>query len=200
VTVMNNARFRAIVFFLILSFAALLSLGNADAAKKEQTSPEVYQAQAQSTQVGKTFNVTVIIDRYSKPEERQGLVDAFEQAGSEGLVDALGKMDSKGRVVITSAYVSSSYDISFISKIPTSEGFKINLLTKLGPRESWLSGRSLGYSVSALDLNINHDKTKSAGILRPACQFKIDKESNQLKIEDNKTPWTLQNIVQKSKN
>jgi len=54
--------------------------------------------------------------------------------------------------------------------------------------------------VSALDLNINHDKTKSAGILRPACQFKIDKESNQLKIEDNKTPWTLQNIVQKSKN
>ncbi len=188
------------MFFLILSFAALLSLGNADAAKKEQTSPEVYQAQAQSTQVGKTFNVTVIIDRYSKPEERQGLVDAFEQAGSEGLVDALGKMDSKGRVVITSAYVSSSYDISFISKIPTSEGFKINLLTKLGPRESWLSGRSLGYSVSALDLNINHDKTKSAGILRPACQFKIDKESNQLKIEDNKTPWTLQNIVQKSKN
>ena len=96
VTVMNSGRLRVIAFVLKLSFAALVSLGNADAAKKEQTSPEVYQAQAQSTQVGKTFNVTVIIDRYSKPEERQGLVDAFEQAGSEGLVDALGKMDSKG--------------------------------------------------------------------------------------------------------
>lgn len=188
------------MFFLTLSFVALLSLGDADAAKKKQASPEVYQAQAQSTQVGKTYSVTVIIDRYSKPEERQGLVDAFEQAGSEGLVDALGKMDPKGRVVITSAYVSSTYDISFISKIPTGDGFKINLLTKLGPRETWLSGRSVGYSVSALDLNINHDKTKSAGILHPACQFKIDKESNQLQIEDNKTPWTLQNIVQKNKN
>ena len=168
--------------------------------RRNRPHPRCIKRRRRVLRSGRLINVTVIIDRYSKPEERQGLVDAFEQAGSEGLVDALGKMDPKGRVVITSAYVSSSYDISFISKIPTSEGFKINLLTKLGPRESWLSGRSLGYSVSALDLNINHDKTKSAGILRPACQFKIDKESNQLKIEDNKTPWTLQNIVQKSKN
>jgi hypothetical protein len=52
---------------------------------------EVYQAQAmgQSTQLGQTFHVTINIERYSMPEERQVLVDAFQQAGSEGLFNAL---------------------------------------------------------------------------------------------------------------
>jgi hypothetical protein len=41
-------------------------------------------------------NVTINIERYSAPEERQVLVDAFQQAGSEGLFNALEKNEFQG--------------------------------------------------------------------------------------------------------
>ena len=69
----------------------------------------------QGTQFGQTFNVTVNIERYSSPEERQVLVEAFQQAGSEGLFNALEKMRSKGRLAITGTL---GYDISFVEKFP----------------------------------------------------------------------------------
>jgi len=47
------------------------------------------------TQAGKTFNVTIRINDFSSPEERQVLVDAFNKAGFHGLYNALEKMESK---------------------------------------------------------------------------------------------------------
>jgi hypothetical protein len=38
-------------------------------------------------------------------------------------------MDSKGRIAITDTL---GYDISFVRKIPTDEGYKIRILTKTG--------------------------------------------------------------------
>jgi hypothetical protein len=82
----------------IACFVALLSFHSA--AQEEQRVNGVYQAQAmgQNTQFGQTFNVTVNIERYSTPEERRVLVEAFQQAGSKGLFNALEKMRSKGRL------------------------------------------------------------------------------------------------------
>ena len=99
----------------IACFVALLTFHSA--AQEEQRVNEVYQAQAmgQGTQFGQTFNVTVNIERYSSPEERQVLVEAFQQAGSEGLFNALGKMRSKGRLAITGTL---GYDISSSVKFP----------------------------------------------------------------------------------
>lgn len=91
----------------------------------------------QSTQLGQTFHATINIERYSTPEERQVLVDAFQQAGSEGLVNALEKMNSKGRIAITGTL---GYDTSFIRKIPNVYGYKIRVLTNR-PDPIW---RSLG--------------------------------------------------------
>jgi hypothetical protein len=50
------------------------------------------------------------------------LVEAFQQAGSEGLFDALEKMRSKGRIAITGTL---GYEVSFVRKIPTDTGYKI---------------------------------------------------------------------------
>ena len=88
------------------------------AAQDDKPLREVYQANAmgQGTQLGRTFSVTVNIERYSTPEERQVLVDAFNKAGSQGLYNALGKMQSKGRLADTGTL---GYDISFVRKIPT---------------------------------------------------------------------------------
>ena len=169
-------------------------------AQENKPTREVYQAQAwgQSTQMGKTFNVTVNIEQYSTPEERQILVDAFQQARSEGLFNALEKMNSKGRIAITGTL---GYDISFVRKIPTKDGFKIRVLTNRPIRfgEAWVNGRSMDYNLSALELNISEDKDKSTGILLPACKFKIDKKTKELEIENYQNPWRLSNIMDRNK-
>ena len=108
-----------------LAIASLVVLITFDSvAQDDKPIREVYQAQAmgQSTQMGQDFNVTIIVERYSTPGERQVLVDAFQQAGSEGLFNALDKMHSKGRIAITGTL---GYDISFIRKIPAGDGYML---------------------------------------------------------------------------
>ena len=184
-----------------MAIACLLLIVSFDSrAQEEKAVREVYQAQAmgQSTQMGRNFSVTINIERYSTPEERQVLVDAFQQAGSEGLFNALEKMGSKGRIAITGTL---GYDISFVRKIPTSDGFKIRVLTNRPIRfgEAWVNGRSTDYNLSAMELNISEDKDKSGGILLPACKFKIDKKTKELEIENYQNPWKLVNVMDRSK-
>jgi hypothetical protein len=182
----------------IVCLVALLSFDSA--AQEEQRVHEVYQAQAmgQGTQFGKTFNVTINIERYSTPDERQVLVEAFQQAGSEGLFNSLEKMRSKGRIAITGTL---GYDISFVRKIPTDTGYKVRILTNRPIRfgEAWVNGRSTDYNLSALELDMSNEKDKSTGVLLPACQFKINKKTNELEIENYQNPWKLQNIMDRSK-
>ena len=183
-----------------LAIACLVVMVSFDSAAQQDKRREVYQAQAmgQSTQMGKTFNVTLNIERYSTPEERQVLVDAFQQARSEGLFNALEKMNAKGRIAITGTL---GYDISFVRKIPTRDGFKIRVLTNRPIRfgEAWVNGRSTDYNLSALELNVSEDKDKSTGILLPASKFKINKKTNELEVENYQNPWKLINIMDRSK-
>jgi hypothetical protein len=184
-----------------VAIACLVALvGSHGAAQEDKPLREVYQAQAmgQGTQLGKNLNVTINIERYSTPEERQILSDAFKQAGSKGLFNALDKMRSKGRIAITGTL---GYDISFVRKIPTDDGFKIRVLTNRPIRfgEAWVNGRSMDYNLSALELNISDERNKSAGILLPACQFKIDKKTGEIVAENYQNPWKLQNIMDSSK-
>jgi hypothetical protein len=194
--IMKSSRMFAAV--TIICLVALV--GSRGAAQEDKPIREVYQAQAmgQSTQLGQNFNVTINIERYSTPEERQILIDAFEQAGSKGLFNALEKMRSKGRIAITGTL---GYDVSFVRKIPTDEGFKIRILTNRPIRfgEAWVNGRSTDYNLSALELDISDQRNKSTGILLPACQFKIDKKTNEIVAENYQNPWKLVNILDRSK-
>jgi hypothetical protein len=170
------------------------------AAQDDKPVREVYQAQAmgQSTQMGKTFNVTVNIERYSTSEERQILVEAFQEAGSEGLFNALEKLRSKGRISITGTL---GYDISFVRKIPNADGsYKIRVLTnrEISIGEKWVNGRTVDYNLTALELTMSPEKDKSTGVLLPACKFRIDKKTKELEIENYQNPWTLNNIMDRS--
>jgi hypothetical protein len=182
----------ALALFLLASFSSVA---------QDKPKREVYQAQAmgQSTQMGKTFNVTVNIAEYSDSEERQVLVQAFEKAGSKGLYNALEKMPAKGRISMTGTL---GYDIAFVRKIPTDGGFKIRVLTNRPIRigEAWENGRSVDYNLSALELDISNEKDKSSGVLMPASMFKIDKKTNELVIENFQNPWKLVNILDRTDN
>jgi hypothetical protein len=181
----------------IACLAMLASLNSV--AQEDKPVREVYQAQAtgQNTQFGKNFNVTIRVEQYSTQEERQVLVDAFQQSGSEGLFNALEKMPSKGRIAITGTL---GYDISFARKIPIAGGYKIRVLTNRPIRigEAWVNGRSTDYNLSALEMDVSSEKGKSTGVLLPACKFKINKKTAELEIENYQNPWTLQNIMDRS--
>jgi hypothetical protein len=178
----------------------LLLSGIHGVAQDEQALHEVYQAQAmgQNTQVGQTFNVTVHIDEYSTPEERQILIDAFNTGGSKGLYNALDKMSARGHIAITGTL---GYDIKYARKLPADEGFKLVVVTNrpVNFREAWNSGRSMDYTLSYLEMTLNKETGKGTGTLIPAARFEIDKKSGEVTIEAFKNPWNLTNIEDRTK-
>jgi hypothetical protein len=72
-------------------------------------------ARGTSTQMGRMIGVKVTIYQYSTEEDRQLLVDAFKKGQNQGLVDALSKMKSVGRIAITGTV---GYDLSYIRLFP----------------------------------------------------------------------------------
>ncbi len=178
----------------------LLLSGIHGIAQDEHALHEVYQAQAlgQNTQAGQTFNVTVHIDEYSTPEERQILIDAFNTGGSKGLYNALDKMSARGHIAITGTL---GYDIKYARKLPADEGFKLIVVTNrpINFREAWNSGRSMDYNLSYLEMTLNKETGKGTGTLIPAALFKIDKKSGEVTIEAFKSPFNLTNIEDRTK-
>ena len=165
-----------------------------------QTGRQEFQAQAfgQGTQLGHTFNVTVVIDEYSSDGDRQVLLDAFNKSGMNGVYDELRRMKSKGRIKITGTL---GYDVSYIRKFTTPTGEKIRLVTSrpIAIGEVMADSRSQNYSVSALELDLNTaDMKKSTGQLLPLCQFKINKDK-ELEVEAYQNPWRLTNVIDWSK-
>lgn len=192
------------VSFMVVAIALVglgLLLVSLHSVAQENSGPKEYQSQAmgQGTQLGQTFNVTLYIEEYSTPEERQALVDAFTKAGSQGLFNALNKMKSKGHIAITGTL---GYDVSFARRLPNADGTaKIRVLTNrpITFGEAWTDSRSMDYNLSALELDLSNEKNKSTGILLPACQFKINKKNNELEIENYQNPWKLVDVLDRSK-
>ena len=148
------------------------------------------------TQMGRLVSIDVRVQETSTPDERQGLIEAFAAKGNEGLVNALSKMRSKGRISITGTL---GYDIAFIREIHNQDGtLSVRLITNRPLRfgEVWADTRSADYELSALVLTFTKDKKgkwKGQGTLGPACIFKINKE-RQLEIEYRTFPWELKDV------
>jgi hypothetical protein len=193
----TGKRFFTIAIVAVFGVALLLSSVGQTTTAQDKPQREFYQATAmgQSTQMGQMFSVNITVEEYSTPEDQQILLAAFDSAGMKGLINALSKMKSKGRLAITGTL---GYEVNYIRSFPTPTGRKIRLVTNRPIRfgEAWADSRSMDYNLSALELDISTEKNKNSGILLPACQFKIDKEK-QLAIENYQNPWKLVNVEQR---
>jgi hypothetical protein len=146
-----------------------------------------------STQMGRTFNVTAIVNELSPPEDQKILLEAFQTKGNEGLVNALSKMPSKGRLAITGTLGG---DLAYIRRFEQPDGSVVirmvtNRLLRFG--EVWADTRSTDYQLSGLQINVSKDKKKKEGVLIPAAELKVNKEG-LLEIETFQNPWKLVNI------
>jgi hypothetical protein len=147
-----------------------------------------------STQLGRNIGITLTIYEFSTPEDRQVLVEAFQKGQQQGLVNALQKMKSVGRIAIPGTL---GYDVSFIRMIPSSTGRTIRFVTnrKISFGEAYSDSQSQSFDLTAGEFQLNdQDKSKSTGVLYPACQFTINKDG-ELQIELNQNAWRLSNFI-----
>ena len=175
----------------IAFLVAMISLPGFARDKNETIDATAYGT---STQLGRNIGVTLIIYEWSTPEDRQVLVEAFQKGQNQGLVNALQKMKAVGRINIPGTL---GYDVSFIRLIPTPTGRKIRFVTnrKISFGEAYSDSQSQSFDLTAGEMDLNdQDKSKSTGVLYPACQFTINKDG-ELQIELNQNAWRLSNLI-----
>jgi hypothetical protein len=174
----------------LLAIASVPSLG-------QRGSTETIDATAfgTSTQLGRNFGVKIIIYEFSSPDDRDILVQAFQKGQNDGLVNALEKMKSVGRIQIPGTL---GYDLTFIREIVTPTGRTIRFVTsrKIAFGESYWDSQTKSFNLTAGEININDkDKDKSGGLLFPAAQLIVNKEG-ELQWELNQNAWKLTNIIE----
>jgi hypothetical protein len=182
----------------ILMVGSILLAGSHSGAAQKSTKlskPLRIQAQAMgtSTQLGRSFNVTAIVNEFSPPEDQKILLEAFAKGRNEGLVNALSKMPSKGRLAITGTLGG---DLAYIRRFPQPDGsVKLRMVTNRLLRfgEVWADTRSTDYSLTGMEVILSKDKKKNSGTLMPAAQLKLNKEG-QIEIELYQNPWKLMNV------
>jgi hypothetical protein len=179
-----------------LLFAALLlaavPLVNSQEDRKIETIDST--ATGTSTQLGTMVNVKVTIFQYSTDEDRAVLVAAFKKGQNQGLIDALGKMKSVGRIAITGTV---GQDLAYIRLIQTDNSRRIRFVTnrQIQFGEAYHNTLSKAYNLTAGEFVLdNSDKDKSVGVLYPAAQLIINKEG-QLEFQLRKNHWNLVNII-----
>ena len=181
---------------LIASLLACLTIALGSAASAQETIDAT--AVGTSTQLGKNVSVKVIITNWSTKEDQKTLDDAFKAGQNQGLVRALEKMKSVGRIQIPGTL---GYDIAYAVSIPTTTGRTVRFVTnrKIAFGEAARNTQSMAYNLTGGEINIDDsDQKKSAGVLYPAAQLVINKEG-ELQIELRKNPWKLVNIIVRGK-
>jgi len=187
-------RFKPIPSIEILRLVALLIVSTLSFGQKAIETIDA-TAMGTSTQLGKSFGVKVLIYEFSSPEDRETLVQAYKEGQNEGLVNALTKMKSVGRISLLGTV---GYDLSFIREIVTPTGRTIRFITnrKIAFGESYWSTQTKDYNLTAGEITLNNeDKNKSQGVLFPAAQLTVNKDG-ELQFELNQNAWKLTNIIE----
>ncbi|MGD0470226.1 MAG: hypothetical protein ABSA54_17740 [Terriglobales bacterium] len=185
-------RFATRIFLLL----GLLMIGSVFGFGQRKSSETIdATAFGTSTQMGKHFGVKIVIYEFSGPEDRDILVQAFQKGQNDGLVNALEKMRSVGRIQIPGTL---GYDLSFIREIITPTGRTIRFVTsrRIAFGEAYWDTLTKSFNLTAGEININDkDKSKSEGVLFPAAQLIVNDEG-ELQWELNQNAWKLTNIIE----
>ena len=182
----------------VIGAVSLTLLINTSSAAQKLPKKIYIQAQAMgtSTQMGRNANITLIIEELSTDEERAGLIEAFQAKGNQGLVNALDKMHSKGRMSITGTL---GYDIAYAKTFPQPDGTTVLRIVTDRPLrfgEVWADTRSGDYELAGVEITYGKDKKKAKGTLFPAARLKMNKQG-QIELELYQNPWNLVNIMKR---
>jgi hypothetical protein len=182
------------VFALIAIIVSVLLANSEAAAQKQQREHIQATAMGTSTQLGRVISIDMIMNEFSTASDKAALIEAFQAKGSEGLANALNKMNSKGRIRITGTL---GYDVNYIRSFNMPDGSRLIRFVTDRPivfGELWASTRSLDYQISIGEIIIKEKgKGKSSGKLYPASLVRLN-DKNEIEIETLNNPWNLVNI------
>jgi len=150
-------------------------------------------ARGTSTQMGRQASIDLRIEALTSPEERAGLLEAFQQKGNEGLVNALDKMRAKGRMAVTGTL---GYDVNYVWVFKQPDGSMLLRMVTDRPLlfgEVYADTRSRDYELAGVEIHISKDRRKSTGKLYPACRLKVNKKG-VVELQLYQNPWELVNI------
>jgi hypothetical protein len=191
----TNSKFLSFASGIVL-LMGLLMMANVPGLGQRGSSETIdATAFGTSTQLGRNFGVKIMIYEFSSPEDRDILVQAFQKGQNDGLMNALEKMKSVGRISIPGTL---GYDLSFIREIVTPTGRTIRFVTnrQLAFGESYWNTQTKSFNLTAGEINLNDkDNDKSGGVLFPAAQLIVNKEG-ELQFELNQNAWRLTNIIE----
>jgi hypothetical protein len=177
-----------------IATAAILAMSAVQGLARDKYETIDAHAFGTSTQMGSNATIRLIVYEYSTPEDRKILVESFQHGQNDGLVNALEKMESVGRITMPGTL---GFDVSYIRQIKTPTGRSIRFVTnrKIAFGESYWSTQSKSFNLTAGEIRINdQDKNKSDGVLFPATQLTINKDGEpQWDLRMN--PWRLTNII-----
>src|SRR5947199_4382839 len=186
---LNSLRHNVLIWPTLL---LLMAIGTMAQAQKRMTIQAT--AMGTSTQLGKIYNVNIIIEQFSRPADQKALIEAFKRSGQDGLVNVLEDMRPKGRVRFASGGVGN--DVKYIIELPSDKGRRFRLVTDryLSFGALYYNPRSNDYNVGAIELTITPDG-KGSGTVLPACRLTMDKKTQQVEIETYQNPWNLSNFI-----
>lgn len=183
-----------IAFVLLLAAAGAAQQTEGKLAKRIQVKAT---AMGQMQKLGQIIDIDVIVNELSTAADQKALMEAFRARGNEGLVNALEKMPSKGRLAISGTL---GYDVAYIRRFNNADGtVTMRIVTDRAIRfgEVWHDTRSSDYTLSALEIIFNRNKKgkiKGKGTLTPACKFDLD-DNNQLRIKLFENAWDLDHVT-----
>jgi hypothetical protein len=189
---MNSERKRiktalGIIFVAMLAIAVTLP-----AVAQIETIDAVARGTGQD--LSRQGNLKVIITKWATPEDTETLKNAFLSGGNQGLVNALQRMTSSGRLTVPG---STGQDLAYAISIPTATGRRVRFVTnrRIAFQEAAQNTRSRAFNLTAGEIDINEkDNSQSSGRFYPAAQLIINAEG-ELQIELHRNPWTLNNII-----
>jgi len=177
--------------WLFSVIAAILTFPLLAAAQLETID---FTARGTGTQLRHTVSIKLIITRYSTPEDKQTLVNAFKQGQQRGLVNALQRMQSSGRLQIPGTV---GFDVAFVEVVPTPTGRRVRFITnrQIAFAEAAWNTRSRQFDITAGEININdQDARQSSGTLLPATQITINRDGD-LQFNLFQNPWNVTNVI-----
>ena len=147
-------------------------------------------------QMGRQASINLSITELTSAEERDGLIEAFQQKGNEGLVNALDKMGAKGRMAVTGTL---GYDVNYVWLFKQPDGSMLLRMVTDRPLlfgEVYADTRSRDYELAGVEIHISKDRKKNTGTLYPACRLKINKKG-VVELQLYQNPWELVNIMKR---
>ena len=173
---------------LTLSVALLLivAITVAPAAAKKKPVIETFTAFATNLGIGAASQININLFQFTSLDERQDLIELFEQGGGDALYKALNDMKMSEEKAFMRVGGSTGYQLYYAFEATVEGGTRQIIFATARPitmRESMNNSRTLDNNLTLIVLHLDPETGEGTGVMSLATELSIDKKTGALNIE-----------------